>query len=250
MQASTETGEIKGYEALVRWNHPVRGMVPPAEFIPLAEESGEVVPLSIWILRQACFEAALWPNRYPVSVNLSPKHLSDPRLVMTVRSALEDSGLAPNRLVLELTESAIIHDRRFALEQLHALKAMGVSIVLDDFGVGYSSIDVLRSFPFDCIKLDASFVAELEYDDQAISILRSVTALGGLLRMPVLAEGIERPAQLAIVAREGCASVQGFLVGRPSRTLSDPHEVRRTMAIGAGPAVVDFRQQAATPTAA
>ncbi len=217
VQASTETGEIKGYEALVRWNHPVRGMVPPAEFIPLAEESGEVVPLSIWILRQACFEAALWPNRYPVSVNLSPKHLSDPRLVMTVRSALEDSGLAPNRLVLELTESAIIHDRRFALEQLHALKAMGVSIVLDDFGVGYSSIDVLRSFPFDCIKLDASFVAELEYDDQAISILRSVTALGGLLRMPVLAEGIERPAQLAIVAREGCASVQGFLVGRPSR---------------------------------
>lgn len=250
VQASTETGEIKGYEALVRWNHPVRGMVPPAEFIPLAEESGEVVPLSIWILRQACFEAALWPNRYPGSVNLSPKHLSDPRLVMTVRSALEDSGLAPNRLVLELTESAIIHDRRFALEQLHALKAMGVSIVLDDFGVGYSSIDVLRSFPFDCIKLDASFVAELEYDDQAISILRSVTALGGLLRMPVLAEGIERPAQLAIVAREGCASVQGFLVGRPSRTLADPHEVRRTMAIGTSPVVVDFRQQAATPTAA
>ena len=250
VQASTETGEIKGYEALVRWNHPLRGMVPPAEFIPLAEESGEVVPLSIWILRQACFEAALWPNRYPVSVNLSPKHLSDPRLVMTVRSALEDSGLSPTRLVLELTESAIIHDRRFALEQLHALKAMGVSIVLDDFGVGYSSIDVLRSFPFDCIKLDASFVAELEYDDQAISILRSVTALGGLLRMPVLAEGIERPAQLAIVAREGCASVQGFLVGRPSRTLADPQEVRRTMAIGATPVVVDFRQQAATPNAA
>jgi diguanylate cyclase len=170
--------------------------------------------------------------------------------VMTVRSALEDSGLSPTRLVLELTESAIIHDRRFALEQLHALKAMGVSIVLDDFGVGYSSIDVLRSFPFDCIKLDASFVAELEYDDQAISILRSVTALGGLLRMPVLAEGIERPAQLAIVAREGCASVQGFLVGRPSRTLADPQEVRRTMAIGATPVVVDFRQQAATPNAA
>jgi diguanylate cyclase (GGDEF)-like protein len=229
VQAATGSGEIKGYEALLRWNHPVRGMIPPAEFIPLAEDSGEVVPLSIWILRQACFEAALWPNRHPVSVNLSPKHLSDPRLVATVRAALDDSGLPATRLVLELTESAIIHDRRFALQQLHALKAMGVSIALDDFGVGYSSLDVLRSFPFDCIKLDASFVAEVEHDEQAISILRSVTSLGGLLRMPVLAEGIERPAQLAIVAREGCSSVQGYLIGRPSRRLADPDDVRRTM---------------------
>jgi diguanylate cyclase (GGDEF)-like protein len=229
VQATIATGEITGYEALVRWKHPARGMIPPAAFIPLAEESGEIVPLSIWILRQACFEAALWPNRQIVSVNLSPKHLGDPRLVDTVRSALADSGLAPERLTLELTESAIIHDRRFALEQLRALKAMGIGIALDDFGAGYSSLDVLRSFPFDCIKLDASFVAEIEHDGQAVSILRSVAALGTTLNMRVLAEGIEEPAQLSIIAREGCSAVQGYLIGRPSRTPADPDSVRRTM---------------------
>jgi diguanylate cyclase (GGDEF)-like protein len=229
VQASTGTGEISGYEALVRWNHPTRGMIPPLSFIPLAEESGQIVPLSIWILRQACFEAALWPNRHAVAVNLSPKHLADPGLVETVRSALADSGLAAERLSLELTESAIIHDRRYALAQLRALKALGISIALDDFGVGYSSLDVLRSFPFDRIKLDASFVAEIENDEQAVLILRSVVGLGASLAMPVLAEGIEQRAQLAIVAREGCAAIQGYLIGKPSRTLADAEQVRRTM---------------------
>ncbi|WP_288409644.1 EAL domain-containing protein [uncultured Sphingomonas sp.] len=231
VQASIPSGEIAGYEALVRWRHPVRGMVPPSVFIPLAEKSGDIVPLSIWILRQACFEAALWPNRYPVAVNLSPIHLADPRLVETVQSALADSGLPPERLSLELTESAIIHDRRFALEQLAALKAMGISIALDDFGVGYSSLDVLRSFPFDRIKLDASFVAEIETDEQAVSILRSVAALGTTLNMPVLAEGVEQPAQLSIVTREGCSAIQGYLIGKPSRTLAEPEEVRRTISL-------------------
>lgn len=231
VQASIPSGEIAGYEALVRWRHPVRGMVPPSVFIPLAEKSGDIVPLSIWILRQACFEAALWPNRHPVAVNLSPIHLADPRLVETVQSALADSGLPPERLSLELTESAIIHDRRFALEQLSALKAMGISIALDDFGVGYSSLDVLRSFPFDRIKLDASFVAEIETDEQAVSILRSVAALGTTLNMPVLAEGVEQPAQLSIVTREGCSAIQGYLIGKPSRTLAEPEEVRRTISL-------------------
>ncbi len=229
VQALVTTGEITGYEALVRWKHPTKGMIPPASFIPLAEESGEIVPLSIWILRQACFEAALWPNKYTVSVNLSPKHLGDPRLVDTVSSALADSGLSAERLILELTESAIINDRRFALEQLRALKAMGIGIALDDFGVGYSSLDVLRSVPFDCIKLDASFVAEIENDEQAVAILRSVAALGATLSMRVLAEGIEEPSQLSIVAREGCAAVQGYLIGRPSRLLADPENIRQTM---------------------
>lgn len=229
VQAVVETGEIAGYEALVRWNHPVKGMIPPVAFIPLAEESGEIVPLSIWILRQACFEAALWPNRHTVSVNLSPQHLGDPRLVDTVSAALADSGLPPERLTLELTESAIIHDRRFAIEQLLALKAMGIGIALDDFGVGYSSLDVLRSVPFDCIKLDASFVAEIEHDEQAVAILQSVAALGATLKMRVLAEGIEQPSQLSIVAREGCSAIQGYLIGRPSRTLADPESVRQIM---------------------
>jgi diguanylate cyclase (GGDEF)-like protein len=231
VQASVTTGEICGYEALIRWHHPVRGMVPPASFIPLAEKSGDIVPLSIWILRQACFEAALWTNRHPVSVNLSPMHLADPRLIETVRSALNDSGLPPERLLLELTESAIIHDRRFALEQLRALKAMGIAIALDDFGVGYSSLDVLRSFPFDRIKLDASFVSEIEHDEQAVSILRSVAALGATLNMPVLAEGVEEAAQLSIVAREGCTAVQGYLIGKPSRRLTDPDHVRRIVTL-------------------
>jgi diguanylate cyclase (GGDEF)-like protein len=228
---ATAAGEITGYEALVRWNHPVRGMIPPNSFIPLAENSGDIVPLSVWILRQACFEAALWPGRHVVSVNLSPLHLSDPQLVDTVRSALADTGLDPQRLCIELTESAIIDDRRYALEQLRALKAMGIAIALDDFGVGYSSLDVLRSFPFDRIKLDRSFVAEIEHDGQAVSILRSVTALGVTLGMSVLAEGIEQAAQLAIVTREGCVAVQGYLIGRPSRTLADPDHVRRMMAL-------------------
>jgi len=231
VQAAVATGEITGYEALVRWKHPQKGMIPPAAFIPLAEESGEIVPLSIWILRQACFEAALWPNRHSVSVNLSPKHLSDPRLVDTVRQALADSGLPAGRLTLELTEGAIIRDRRVALEQLQALKAMGIGIALDDFGVGYSSLDVLRSVPFDCIKLDASFVAAIDNDEQAVAILRSVAALGATLNMRVLAEGIEEASQLSIVAREGCSAVQGYLIGRPSRTLRDADEIRQTMSL-------------------
>ncbi|RYF15301.1 MAG: EAL domain-containing protein [Oxalobacteraceae bacterium] len=237
VQASVTTGEITGYEALIRWQHPTRGPISPVTFIPVAEECGLIVPLSIWVLRQACFEAALWTNRHVVAVNLSPLHLSDPRLVETVRSALTDSGLPAERLSLELTESAIIHDRHFALNQLRQLKAIGIAIALDDFGVGYSSLDVLRAFPFDRIKLDASFVAEIEHSEQAVAILRSVTALGISLNMPVLAEGIEQPAQLSIVTREGCAAIQGYLIGRPSRSLANPEHVRRAMLLA--PRAVD-----------
>lgn len=230
VQASVGTGEISGYEALVRWRHPTRGLVSPLAFIPLAEEIGEIIPLSNWIIAQACFEAALWPNRHAVSVNLSPLHLSEPGLIATVRGALENSGLAPERLTLELTESAIIRDRRYALEQLGALKALGVGLALDDFGVGYSSLDVLRSFSFDRIKLDKSFVDEIESDEQAVAILRSVVALGTTLHIPVLAEGIEALSQYRIVAREGCSAIQGYLIGKPSRELIDPALVRTVLA--------------------
>ena len=229
VQASLTTGEISGYEALVRWRHPSRGLIPPATFIPLAEEIGEIIPLSNWIIAQACFEAALWPNRHVVAVNLSPLHLSAPGLVDTVRQALSNSGLPPERLALELTESAIIRDRRYALDQLRNLKALGVGLALDDFGVGYSSLDVLRSFSFDRIKLDKSFVDEIEQDEQAVAILRAVVALGTTLHIPVLAEGIEEPGQLRIAKREGCSSIQGYLIGRPSRELADPHAVRTVL---------------------
>jgi len=226
VQASTTTGAITGYEALARWRHPERGMVPPGLFIPLAEEIGEIIPLSNWIIRQACFEAALWPNRHVVSVNLSPLHLSDPGLVETVRQALAQTGLPPGRLMLELTESAIIRDRAYALDQLRTLKAMGISLALDDFGVGYSSLDVLRAFSFDRIKLDGSFVAEIEHDEHAVAILRSVVTLGSTLHIPVLAEGVEELAQLRIAKREGCSSIQGYLIGRPARELVNPQMVR------------------------
>jgi len=229
VQASALSGEVSGYEALIRWHHPTRGLVPPGLFIPLAEEIGEIIPLSNWVLRRACREAAAWPNRDIVSVNLSALHLSEPGLVDTVRHALTESGLSPERLTLELTESAIIRDRAYALDQLTALKAMGVSLALDDFGVGYSSLDVLRAFSFDRIKLDGSFVAEIDKDDHAVAILRSVVALGTTLDIPVLAEGIEEPAQLHIARREGCSAVQGYLIGRPSRELVNPLLVRNAV---------------------
>jgi diguanylate cyclase (GGDEF)-like protein len=241
VQALVDTGEISGYEALVRWRHPSRGLIPPATFIPLAEEIGEIIPLSNWIIARACFEAARWPNRHVVSVNLSPLHLSDPGLLDTVRDALADSGLPPQRLTLELTESAIIRDRRYALDQLQRLKAMGIGLALDDFGVGYSSLDVLRSFSFDRIKLDKSFVDDIETDQQAIAILRSVVALGTTLHIPVLAEGIEDAAQLVIAAREGCSAIQGYLIGKPARELVDPLAVRATiMRTVAGPGDVSL----------
>jgi diguanylate cyclase (GGDEF)-like protein len=226
VQASITTGEISGYEVLVRWRHPSRGLISPAIFIPLAEEMGAIIPLSNWIIAQACFEAALWPNRHVIAVNLSPLHLADPGLIDTVRRALDSSGLSPRRLTIELTESAIIRDRRYALDQLEALKAMGVGLALDDFGVGYSSLDVLRSFAFDRIKLDKSFVDEIETDEQAVSLLRAIVALGTTLQIPVLAEGIERPGQLRIAASAGCSALQGYLIGKPSRELVEPNNVR------------------------
>lgn len=229
VQAEIETGEVSGYEALVRWRHPTRGLIPPMTFIPLAEETGVIIPLSNWIIAQACFEAALWPNQHAVSVNLSPLHLSDPGLINTVRCALEDSGLSPSRLTIELTESAIIHDRRYALEQLQALKAMGLGLALDDFGVGFSSLDVLRSFAFDRIKLDKSFVDEIQIDPQAVALLGAIVALGTTLRIPVLAEGIEEPNQLRIAADAGCSALQGYLIGKPSRELVDATAVRSTV---------------------
>lgn len=230
VQVSVGSGEISGYEALVRWRHPTRGLVSPLDFIPLAEEIGEIVPLSNWIIAQACFEAALWPGRHPVAVNLSPHHLADPGLTDTVRRALADSGLAPARLTLELTESAIIRDRHYALEQMRALKGLGVGLVLDDFGVGYSSLDVLRSFSFDRIKLDKSFVDAIEDDGQAVAILRSIVGLGASLKIQVLAEGIETEGQYRIVAREGCAAIQGYLIGKPSRELVDAGRTRSIIA--------------------
>jgi diguanylate cyclase (GGDEF)-like protein/PAS domain S-box-containing protein len=209
-------GEITGFEALVRWRHPTRGMVPPGTFVPLAEESGLILPMGEWILREACREAASWPRPLHIAVNLSPiqfRHGDLPRLVHAV---LLDTGLAANRLELEITEGVLIDDFSRALSILRRLKALGVGIAMDDFGTGYSSLSNLQSFPFDKIKIDQSFILNLESNPQSAAIVRAVLGLGRGLNLPVIAEGVETEAQLAFLAAEGCKDVQGYLIGRPN----------------------------------
>ena len=216
VQTSIATGEIRGFEALVRWNHPIRGAISPAEFVPLAERKGLILQLGEWVLRRACSDAQSWDDVYTISVNCSPLQFAHPNLPGVLTTILMETGLPPRRLELELTETAIFADRERALLQLHQIKALGVSIALDDFGTGYSSLDILRTFPFDRIKLDASFVRELEKSTQAMAVIRAVLALGKSLHIPVLAEGIETEGQLTLLQQEGCDEAQGFLLGRPA----------------------------------
>ena len=220
VQTSLGTGEITGYEALVRWKHPVRGFVPPMEFIPLAEETGMIFELGEWVLRQACAHAATWPEAIKVAVNLSPVQVVNADLPVLVHQILINTGLSPSRLELELTESTIINDKVRSLHVLRRIKALGVTIALDDFGTGYSSLATLRTFPFDKIKLDRTFMSEIETSLQAKAIIRAVLALGKSLGVPVLAEGIETPEQMAILSAEGCDEGQGYFLGRPQ-----PHDL-------------------------
>ncbi|HHD7473756.1 TPA: putative bifunctional diguanylate cyclase/phosphodiesterase [Klebsiella oxytoca] len=216
VQTSMRTGEIRGYEALLRWHHPSHGFIPPSEFIPVAEENGLIVKIGEWVLRSACATAARWHPPYKVAVNISAIQLSGSNLPDMVKQILSDTGLAPGRLELELTETAIFRNRAHALNLLREIKALGVSIALDDFGTGYSSLDTLRSFPFDKIKLDRSFLTGAETSDRgAIAIIRSVLALGKSLGIPVLAEGIETREQYTLLNNEGCDEAQGFLLGQP-----------------------------------
>ena len=224
LQASVTAGEITGYEALLRWRHPTRGMIPPCVFIPLAEEMGLIPALGGWVLRRACTEAAAWPHPWRVAVNVSPLQLADASLPGLVAEVLAETGLAAERLEIELTETAIVEDQERALSILRAIKALGVRVALDDFGTGYSSLKTLRSFPFDKIKLDRFFMAEIESSAEAMAVIRSVLALGKSLAIPVLAEGVERPEQLAILRAEGCDEAQGFLLGRPSPSVSSGPE--------------------------
>jgi diguanylate cyclase (GGDEF)-like protein/PAS domain S-box-containing protein len=215
VQKSVSTGEITGYEVLLRWHHPERGNVPPADFIPVAEECGAILPLGEWVLREACREAATWPNDHKVAVNLSPVQIAHMDMPKIVHSVLLDTGLQPRRLELEITESSIIQDKQRALHALREIKALGVSIAMDDFGTGYSSMETLRSFPFDKIKLDRSFLAGVDKSDEAKAMVRAVLALGQGLRIPVLAEGVETQLQLDMLRHEGCHEAQGYLLGRP-----------------------------------
>jgi len=206
---------VVAFEALVRWNHSLRGMIAPANFIPLAEETGLIIPLGDWVLRQACVDAAGWSEDITVAVNLSPVQFKNPSLVSSVKAALQASGLPAHRLELEITESVLLQNSEGTLAVLHELRGFGVRISLDDFGTGYSSLSYLRSFPFDKIKIDRSFVTELATRDDSMAIVRAVTGLGKSLGIVTTAEGVETEAQFDLLRREGCTQAQGYLFSQP-----------------------------------
>jgi diguanylate cyclase (GGDEF)-like protein/PAS domain S-box-containing protein len=207
---------VTGCEALLRWNHPERGMVSPADFIPIAEEIGLIVQLGEWVLREACAEAATWPDHVRLAVNLSPAQFRDRGLVRTVVSALAVSGLPAERLELEITESVLLQDNAANMSMLHDLKALGVRISMDDFGTGYSSLSYLRSFPFDKIKIDQTFVRDILEDSDALAIIKAVLDLGASLGIVTTAEGVETLEQLNALRDQGCAEIQGYFISRPS----------------------------------
>jgi len=206
---------ITGFEALLRWNHPMRGRVAPNEFIPLAEETGLIVPIGEWVIRRACKDAKMWPSDLNVAVNVSPVQFRNKSLAMTVTSAVASSGLLPSRLELEITETVLMHDTRETMATLHQLQELGVRISMDDFGTGYSSLSYLRSFPFDKIKIDQSFVRDLLDKPDAIGIIRAITSLGRSMGVTTTAEGVETQEQLDQMREEGCTEVQGYFYSRP-----------------------------------
>lgn len=214
-QVSTRARDLVGFEALVRWAHPVRGLVSPGDFIPIAEETGLIVPLGEWVLRTACREAARWTKGLKVAINLSPRQFQQADLPERILAILSETGLSPDRLELEVTETVIINDMARALGILRRLKAFGISIAMDDFGTGYSSLATLQAFPFDKIKIDRSFVGRVEESEQAAVIVRSVIGLGRSLGMGVVAEGVETDEQMRFLAEEACDEAQGYLLGRP-----------------------------------
>jgi diguanylate cyclase (GGDEF)-like protein/PAS domain S-box-containing protein len=234
VQASVETGAVTGYEALLRWPQADGSYIPPDRFIPLAEETGLILPIGEWVLRAACAEAAAWDEPHKIAVNLSPIQLSHVDLPRLVHTILLETGLSPSRLELEITETAMISDLERTTHVLRQLKALGVSIAMDDFGTGYSSLSTLRAFPFDKIKLDRSFMSELDGSPQARAIIRAVLTLGESLDIPVLAEGVETTGQLDFLREQGCDEVQGYLLGRPGlrgqETPSETVQTRNTRA--------------------
>jgi diguanylate cyclase (GGDEF)-like protein len=206
-----KTNEITAFEALVRWNHPTRGLVSPADFIPVAEETGLIIPLGEWVLRRACDETAQWPAHIKVAVNLSPSQLKSRNLTQLVMSALAESGMPANRLQLEITETVLMHNTFNTLATLHQLRKLGVQIAMDDFGTGYSSLSYLRSFPFDKIKIDRSFIQDLSNGAEPLAIVHAVAGLAKSLNMISTAEGVETQQQLDQLQSVGCTEMQGYL---------------------------------------
>ncbi|HLH92746.1 MAG TPA: EAL domain-containing protein [Xanthobacteraceae bacterium] len=231
-QVDAVTERITGCEALLRWTSPSRGMVPPSQFIPLAEEIGLIVPIGEWVLKQACTEAASWPESVRVAVNLSPAQFKSRSVVQSVINALAVSGLDATRLELEITESVLLHDNEATLATLHQLRSFGIKISMDDFGTGYSSLSYLRSFPFDKIKIDRSFIKDISEKGDCAAIVKAVAGLGKGLGIATTAEGVETIEQLRQVRSEGCTEVQGYFFSapQPAEKLRGYFEKTRTRA--------------------
>jgi diguanylate cyclase (GGDEF)-like protein/PAS domain S-box-containing protein len=209
-----QSNDVNAFEALLRWNHPTRGMVSPADFIPLAEETGLIVPLGEWVLKVACAEAVAWPDPIKVAVNLSPVQLNNRNLLGVVTQVLADTGLPPRKLQLEITETVLLQNTFATLATLHELRKLGVQIALDDFGTGYSSLSYLRSFPFDKIKIDRSFIQDLSKGTEPAAIVQAVANLAKCLNMASTAEGVETEQQLEMLQAIGCTEMQGYLFSK------------------------------------
>lgn len=238
-QMGFQQQRISGFEALIRWHHPQRGELPPSEFIGIAEETGLIIGIGTWVLNEACRAAVTWPADLSVAVNVSSIQFEDADFIDLVRSALAVSGLDPRRLELEITETALLTNDEMVLARMTALRAMGVKISLDDFGIGYSSLNYLRKFPFDKVKIDQSFVREPFADANAAHIVEAVAQLGIAFGMDVLAEGVETREQLERIRANGCGSIQGFLIGRPIR-LSEIDAFLATPLLPDGDAIPPF----------
>ncbi len=232
-QTRVESGAIVGLEALLRWHHPERGAVSPELFIPIAEETGSILAIGEWVLRESCREAASWDKPLRIAVNVSPVQLHAPGFAELVHEVLVATGLSPARLELEITETALIRDPVRALATLRRIKALGVRIAMDDFGTGYSSLSNLRAFPFDKIKIDRSFIRAVDVNHETAAIMRAVLGLGRGLGLPVLAEGVETSAELAFLGAEACQEAQGYLLGRPGPIA---HFAEHTASAGEAPA--------------
>ena len=216
-QVDAQSGGVIGFEALLRWRHPTRGLIQPDDFIPIAEDSGLISQLGHWVLREAAREAATWQHPLRIAVNLSPMQFYQADLAQKIEAVLAETGLAPSRLELEITETALLRDRDVVLKVLHHLKSLGVHIAMDDFGTGYSSLSNLQCFPFDKIKIDKSFIATLDSDPAAMSIIRAIIGLGRGFCLPIVAEGVETERQCELLRQEMCTELQGFLFGRPQQ---------------------------------
>ncbi len=214
-QNTIETEALVGFEALIRWHHPTKGMIPPGQFIPLAEETGQIREIGLWVLRTACAEAASWHQPHSIAINVAPQQLLQTRFVDQVAFILDETELEPSRLELEITEATMIDDMSFALAAMTRLKDMGVRIAMDDFGTGYSSLSTLQAFPFDKIKIDRSFITDVHENPQRAAIVRSTLLLGQALNIPVLAEGVEVGPELEFLKAENCGLVQGYFFGKP-----------------------------------